>query len=364
MPLRPKPEVENLKVCPHGGINYAEMRAIGLTPEGVLDFSVCINPFMPPPGIRKILDTITIEQYPDSKATELRQPLSESLGVRPDNILVGSGTTELIRLTALTYFKQGDPVLILEPTYGDYEVACQIVGAEPVKQWLRAEDNFTPKIEGTVELIKERCPKGVFICNPNNPTGKYLRQQDIEILLDAMGDSLLILDEAYISFVEKNWSSLNLISRGNVVILRSMTKDYALAGLRLGYAIASHEIINNLRRVCPPWNVNIIAQKVGAIVLEDMNYLKQSLRKIKEVKEFLVEELSRLGFTPLPSDTHFFLVKVGNARAFRTALLKHGILVRDGTSFGLPEYVRIAPRTMPECQKLIAAIQALKRQGE
>ena len=334
------------------------MRTIGLTPEAVLDFSVCTNPFMPPPGIRKILSAIPIEQYPDSEATELRQRLSEGLGLAPENILVGSGTTELIRLIALTYFGHGDCILIHEPTYGEYEVACQIVGAEPVKLRGKEEDNFTPKLEETVNFIRDCRPRGVFICNPNNPTGKYLSRQEVELISDAIGDGLLILDEAYVAFVSESWSSADLIPKGDVIVLRSMTKDYGLAGLRLGYAIASQEIIGNLRKVCPPWNVNVIAQKVGATVLENADYFEQSKIKISEAKQFLVDGLSRLGFPILPSDTNYFLVKVGNARKFRAALLKHGILVRDCTSFGLPEYIRIAPRTMPECQKLIAAIQA------
>jgi len=318
---------------------------------------------MPPPRIRETLNTIAIEQYPDSESTELRQRLSERLGVTPGNILAGSGTTELIRLIALTYFRQEDCVLILEPTYGEYEVACHIAGAQPVKQWARAEDNFVPNMKETIDLISEHRPRGIFICNPNNPTGKYLSKRDVETVLDAIGDGIFILDEAYIAFVEKNWSSVDWISRGNVVILRSMTKDYGLAGLRLGYAIASQEIIDSLRLVRPPWNVNVIAQKMGAVALEDVNYLEQTKKKIREARQFLIDELSRLGFQSLPSDTNFFLVRVGNTQAFRAALLKRGIMVRDCTSFGLPEYVRIAPRTMPECQKLIAAIQTLNREG-
>ena len=110
MPLQPRPEIENLQVCPHGGINYAELSAMGITPEAVLDFSVCTNPFMPPPGIGEMLNNIAIDKYPDCEATELRQRLSERLGVPPDYILVGSGTTELIRLIALAYFRRGDRI--------------------------------------------------------------------------------------------------------------------------------------------------------------------------------------------------------------------------------------------------------------
>ena len=362
MSLPPRPEVENLKACPHGGIDYAELRAMGIAPEEVIDFSVCSNPFAPPSKVKKILDTIAIEQYPDPEATELRKYLSVKLGAAPDNILAGSGVVELIRLIALTYFRQGESVLILEPTFGEYEVACQIVGAKPIKQWTKAEDNFTPRINETVNLLRQHHPRGIFICNPNNPTGRYLSRQEIETVLAAGEATLLVLDEAYINFIDNSWSSIDLISQDNVIILHSMTKDYALAGLRLGYAVAKPEIINNLRRVRPPWNVNIIAQKAGAIALEDADYLERSKRKINEAKQFLVDKLYQLGLSPLPTATNFFLVRVGDARALRSALLKHGILVRDGTSFGLPEYIRIAVRTLPECQKFIAAIKALKHE--
>ena len=361
MSLRPKPEIENLHVSPHGGMDYAELRAAGIDPAAVLDFSVCTNPFMPPAGTRKILSDVVIDQYPDSAATELRDKLSARLDVPADNILAGSGTTELIRLIALAYFRQGDSALILEPTYGEYEVACRIAGVEPLKLRAREEDNFVPGIAEAVNLIQRHHPRAVFICNPNNPTGRYLPRRDIEPILKALPDGLLILDEAYLAFVEQGWQSVDLLSQGNVVILRSMTKDYGLAGLRLGYAIANQEIIGNLRRVCPPWNVNAVAQKMGAASLDYTDYLEKTKPKVAAAKQLLIDSLSRTGMEIVPSDTNFFLVKVGDARAFRTALLRHGILVRDCASFGLPQYVRIAPRTLPECRRLITAIDTVVR---
>ena len=120
---------------------------------------------------------------------------------------------------------------------------------------------------------------------------------------------------------------------------------------------------DGLRPALPPWNVNIIAQKVGAAVLEQEAYLVESLAKVREAKKLLVEELTGLGFRVLPSDAHYFLVRVGDAAACRRSLLRYGILVRDGTSFGLPEYVRIAPRTLPECRKLVAAMGKILRSG-
>ena len=364
MLLRPKPEVENIETCLHGGLNYAELRLMGLAPDEILDFSVNSNPFPPPLGVRKMLNTIAFERYPDTEAAEFKQRLSEKLGLTPDNILVGNGAVELIRLLALTYFGRGDCVLVYEPTFGEYKVACQIVGAKVVNQRGREEENFALRLEEMVSLIRRHRPRGVFVCNPNNPTGQYLSRQEIETILDACRGSLLILDEAYIAFVDKIWSSVDLISRGNVVIVRSMTKDYALAGLRLGYAVANEEIIGSLCRVRPPWNVNVVAQKAGVVVLGDIGYLERCQREIKRAKHFLTSKLRRIGFTLFPSSTNFFLVKVANASDFRMALLKRGILVRDCTSFGIPRYIRIASRTMPECQRLIAAIQAMKDEGD
>jgi len=346
-------------------MNYAELKAKGVSPEALLDFSVCTNPFMPPKEIKKmLLGDFAIEQYPDSEATELRQKLAAKLRISPENIIAGSGTTELIRLIALAYFNKGDSVLLLEPTYGEYELASQFAGATVVKQRSRAEDGFVPRIDEVINLIDQHRPKALFICNPNNPTGRYLSQPEVKKILTAIGDGLLILDEAYLSFAEQTLPSIELISQGNVILLRSMTKDYALTGLRLGYAIASKEIINTLRLVCPPWNVNIIAQQVGVWVLEHEEALDKSKQKIREAKQFLLEGLSQLGLPSMPSDTHYFLVRAGNAKVFRAQLLKHGIQVRDGTSFGLPEYVRISTRTIPECQKLLAAIKELKEKSE
>jgi histidinol-phosphate aminotransferase len=334
---------------------------LGVAPEDVIDFSVCTNPFMPPPDVREIkLDSLNVAQYPDSEASELRQRLSAKLGISRECLLVGSGTTELIRLVAQAYFRPGDNMFTLAPTYGEYEVAAVIAGASVIRQRLQAEEGFMPDLAETADLMRRHRPRAVFICNPNNPTGKYLAPADIDTVLGAMDDSLLVLDEAYVSFVTESWPSVDLIDRGNVVILRSMTKDYGLAGLRLGYSVASPEITASLRRVQPPWSVNAVAQRAGVLALADDGYLADTMTKIGDARRYLAGELTRLGLPPLPSDTHYFLVKVGNAARFRAALLKRGLLVRDGASFGLPEYVRLGTRPLPDCRRLVAAIGELQ----
>ncbi len=367
MSLLPRPEIRDVTPMPHGGIDYAEVEALGVAPQDILDFSTNLNPLGPPPGVMKMLSEVEISCYPDSEAYYLKHSLAEKLGVKMRNLLVGSGSTELIRLAALAYFAPGDKVLIIEPTFGEYQVACQITAAVLIKQRLSAQNGFWLDTSETVELIRQHHPKGVFVCNPNNPTGRYLSRADFEKILNAGKDSLVVLDEAYVSFVDSAWSSLDLAlhsslraEQSNLLVLRSMTKDYAMAGLRLGYGVAKEKIIVNLRRICPPWNVNVLAQKAGIIAIAREEYLKRCQIELRQAKNYLVAELSSLGLPPLPSEANFFLVKVGDAPRFRRELLKRMILVRDCTSFGLPQYVRIAPRTLPQCQKLITAIKEVR----
>lgn len=359
MPLRPRQEITRLGMYAHGGYDYAELEALGIDPKRIIDFSVSTNPFMPPPGIKETLNSIPIDRYPDSDANELKQKLAEKLGISVEMILPANGTTELIRLAALTYFRRNDRVLIIEPTYGEYEPACILAGARIIGYRAPEAANFIADTGEIAEIIRRQHPSAVFICNPNNPTGGYLSRREIEKVLEALGDGLLILDEAYISFVDKRWNSAVLTGCDNVLLLRSMTKEYGIPGLRLGYAVACREIIESLRLVLPPWNVNIAAQAVGRAVLDEDEYLEESLRQVSEAKRFLTNEITNMGLKTLPSKANYFLVKTGKATEFRTQLLMKGIQVRDCTSFGLPEYIRIAPRTMPECRKLIEALREI-----
>jgi histidinol-phosphate aminotransferase len=363
LPLRPRRNIAGLGQCHHGGIDPAELASRGIDPDAIIDFSISTNPFMPPPGIREELSGLSFGQYPDSTATALRRALASRLSVTPDNILVGSGTTELIRLIALTYLRRGDSALIIEPTYGEYEVAARFAGARLRRYRAQEKDGFRPDISEVTGLIRNCRPRLGFVCNPNNPTGVYLPRDDIETLLAAMPEGLLVLDEAYVAFVADAGDSTGLIERDNIVLLRSMTKDYGMPGLRLGYAVAHGAIIEALRRVMPPWSVNSVALTVGAAVLPRDEYFRQSLRQVRRAKDSLVEDLTGLGLEVLPSAANYFLIKVGDGAAFRSALLGKGIQVRDCASFGLPEYIRIAPRTPPENEKLVAAVAAILPSG-
>ncbi|MGD9116887.1 MAG: histidinol-phosphate transaminase [Dehalococcoidia bacterium] len=363
MPLAPRKAVASLTPGQHGGPDYAELEKLGIAPEELIDFSVSLNPNGVPSKIRPLVKGTRLASYPDPRCLGLRRAIARRTGLSIGNIIAGNGATELIRLAAIAYLDRGDRALVIEPTYGDYRTAAEITGAEVVAQRLSATSDFKPDILVTIALIKSAGPKLVFIGNPNNPTGAYLSRHQFERILDAVPDSLVVLDEAFVSFVSRGQSFLELIDRGNLLIVRSMTKDYGLAGLRLGYAVAGARIIATLERVRPPWSVNVVAQQAGIAALSQENYLQKGRELAVNGKRYLVEELEKMGYRCLPSRANFFLAEVGDAAGLRKQLLSRGILVRDCGSFGLPRYIRLAPKSMKKNRRLIAALEEMAMGG-
>jgi histidinol-phosphate aminotransferase len=199
-------------------------------------------------------------------------------------------------------------------------------------------------------------PKMVWFANPANPTGQYVSQATVEAILTVF-DGLLVLDEAYRNFVAEPWPSLPLHESGRVVLVRSMTKDYALAGLRLGYVVAHPTIIAHLRRVRVPWSVNALAQAAGLAALQSESFLIESRARLLADRVTLVQALEALGWACVPTDTHFFLTRVPapwpDAATVREALLRAGLMVRDCTSFGLPRHIRLATRRPDENERIV-----------
>ena len=201
-------------------------------------------------------------------------------------------------------------------------------------------------------------PRLAFLCTPNNPTGCTLPLEMLAKWAREHPATLFVVDEAYLAFAPGSRSALDL-GADNVLVLRSMTKDYALAGLRLGYAAGPEGIVSALARIRPPWNVNALAQAAGLAALADGEHIRRSLGELARARGHLVADLEALGLTVLPSAVHFFLVEVGNAAATRAGLLQGGMLVRDCTSFGLPAFVRVATRRPEENERLVAAWRGL-----
>jgi histidinol-phosphate aminotransferase len=354
----PRPELRHMPDAIHGALDFAELDHLGLAPEAVLDFSVNGNPYGPSPRVREALAQVPYDRYPDREALALRSVLSTHLDVPVDDILVGNGSTELIWLVALAFVRVGDAVLLVGPTFGEYTRAAVLMGARLRQYTARRAEGFCVVPEAVTQLLQQYQPRLVFLCNPNNPTGTFIAPDSIAQWAATCPGTLFIVDEAYLTFTASAPSVLP-IRYPNMLVLRSMTKAYALAGLRLGYAVGSPDILEALRRARPPWSVNALAQAAGIAALQDTAHLTHCLARIAQAKHDFVAGLWAVGLTPVPSTTHFFLVRVGNGTTCRHALLRHGMLVRDCASFGLPAYIRVATRRPEENARLLTVLKEL-----
>ena len=300
--------------------------------------------------------------YPEANGSlELRELVANSYpDTTPENVLITNGSAEANFLCTMTVLEPGDELIYMVPNYLQIGTLAESIGVKvkPIK--LRAEFNWQIDLDELNCLITSKT-KMIAVCNPNNPTGSYLEQKEVETLADAvgLGVGLLILDEAYVSFVEQPWDSLAILNRPNVVILRSMTKDYALTGLRAGYCIASEEVISHLAAYQPDWSVNGLAQAGVMAALADTDYLTKARFEVARSKEFLIQRLNALDFEVPPSAANFLLARVGDAQSWRDRLARKGMFVRDCTSFGLPEFIRIGIRSLPDCQRLMETMEAL-----
>jgi histidinol-phosphate aminotransferase len=357
--LRPRPCIEKISLPVHGGPDPVELAGKGLSPKDILDFSVSVNPFKLPRAVYSSLRYAPVQQYPDSASSGLIRLLAARTGCSEASLAAGSGSTELIRAAALAYLERNDYAVTLEPTYAEYELACHLCNATVKKFKLEEAGQFSFDADAFIEFARLFSPKAIFICNPNNPTGGYIEKQQLERILSAFSGSLLVLDEAYLAFTRDTWDSLGLLNHGNLLVIRSMTKDYGLAGLRLGYAAAAPGIIAALKKTLPPWNVNVMAQTAGLAVLGDDRYLQRQAARIQTAGMYLSNSFRRLGYSVVPSRTNFFMVRVGDAAAFRESLLLQGFLVRDCSSFGMPAYIRVAPRSLADCRKLVSAVKEM-----
>ena len=350
----------------HGGLNLAELRALGLGAAEVLDFSASINPLGVSPAVTEALRHLDLAAYPDPECRELRDALGERLGVQADRILIGNGATELIHLIARALLRSADAAAIFTPTFGEFQAACRLQGVAPVLIAPAEGRTFRWDLPAAARLIAALRPSLLFLCNPNNPTGTYLGADDLEAIAAALGDAgLLVLDEAYAPFVERRWDAARLLRRGNVALLRSMTKDHALTGLRLGYLLSSRAVVERVRRFQHSWSVNAAAQAAGVAALADGAHVARGREAVRRGRSYLTQELGRLGLSCTEASANFLLAGVGAAAALRLRLLReHRVCVRDCASFGLPDHVRIGVRRMADCRRLAGALRQVLGNGD
>ncbi len=358
MPIKPRSILLNMPQAHHGAFDFAELEHLGLRSEEIIDFSANINPYGPSPAVQKVLEKTNYKAYPDRESLVLRRALASHLDISAERIMVGNGTAELLWLTAFAYIRPNDRVLILAPTFGEYERVSRLMDARVSSYQANARSGFAVEITEVSQRLHNADYRIVFLCSPNNPTGRILPLDALSTWAGAYPETLFVVDEAYLPFADGAVSALSL-ELENLLVMRSMTKDYAIAGLRLGYAVGAPSVIGALRASRPPWNVNALAQAAGVAALQDGEYLQSTLAKIRANKKEFVRELKALELQVLPSETHYFLINVGNGKSFRSKLLQEGVQVRDCASFGLPEYVRLATRLPEENERLLKALRNL-----
>ena len=359
----------------HGGIKAAELRALGLRPEDCLDFSASVSPLGPPEGVMEAIAAVDLTAYPDPHCLALGEAVAGHHGVdgvADGNVIVGNGSTEIIHLLTRAYIEQtsgasSKTALLLTPTYGEYDGAARISGGKV--QTLVADrvcDGFAWDIGAAAEVVTREKPALTFVCNPNNPTGVLLGRQELEHLAEAMAGAagLLVVDEAYINLSERR-AEADVVAlaaqHGSVVALRSMTKDYALTSLRLGYAVAARPVIRRLATLQPDWSVNGLAQAAGIVALNADGYLERARGAVAASRECVVERLEATGIRCYPTEANFVLAQVGDAGGLRDLLARRGLFVRDCTSFGLPDCIRIGLRPVADCIRLTDAITEMTK---
>jgi histidinol-phosphate aminotransferase len=340
-----------LEPVSHGGASAADLVRQGIDPASVadlIDLSTNVHAYGPPASIAATLARVSLDRYPDANAATMREAMAHQLGVEPVQVVAGNGSVELIYLLAHVYLDPGDRALVIGPTFSEYSSAIRFCGAESVEYRAPEQHDFRPDLESILDLIRTRRPKLVFCCNPNNPTGQVLGEAEVRVLMEAAGrvGGLLVLDEAYLPLADTGvftWRSADLLESGPAVLLRSVTKDYAVPGLRLGYALTPVGVGQTLNDVRLPWGVNVFAEAVGRTLLTETAYLDGCRRRLAQDKAYLLESLDRIKAFYIPSTTNFCLIRVsGSARACRQALLQRGVIVRDCTNFGLPNHIRVS----------------------
>lgn len=323
------------------------------------------NPLGPSPkaisAIREALENL--HRYPDGYSFQLRETLAKKLEVSGDAIVFGNGSNEIIELLTRTFLREGDEVIMPVPSFLMYEILVQASGGRPVKVSLK---NHTLDLEAMAESVSPRT-RMVFVNNPNNPTGTIVTKDAFEKFLERIPkDVMVVVDEAYIEFVRDPSCPVGtdyLESSCPVVTLRTFSKAYGLAGLRIGYGVMSKEIADYMNRVRQPFNANMLAQIGALAALSDDRFFKETIETVHQQLDFLYEEIARLGLRFYPTETNFFLIDVQqDAKKVFEMMLRKGVIVRAMTSYGYPECIRVSVGRPEENQRFVQALEEVKEE--
>lgn len=324
------------------------------------------NPLGPSPkaleAIRRVIGEM--HRYPDGSAYYLRHALAERLKVSPDEVVVGNGSNDLLVLLTQALLSPGDEAVIGDPAFVVYRLAVQAVNGSVVEVPLVEHTHDLPAM---AQAVTERT-KLLFIANPNNPTGTMVTAKEVDALLAALPDHVVIvMDEAYVEYIDREDfpDCLTAVRSGSaVVVCRTFSKIYGLAGLRVGYAVAPAPIVEAINQVRPPFNVSSLAQAAALAALDDDAHVSASRKANRAGLDQLATGLGSMGVDYVPSVANFLLVEVGDGRTSYEALLRQGVIVRPMAGYGLAAYVRVTVGTEEENDRFLKALSRwLARSG-
>lgn len=333
-------------------------RSLGL--KEVIKLASNENPLGPSPkavsAIRKSLGKLN--RYPQGPCFLLRQRLAKGLGVKPGNLIFGNGSDEIIDIIIKAFSEPDDEIITSDTTFLEYKIIAQQNGRQVRCVSLK---DFRYNLLRIKEAIGPKT-KAVFIANPNNPTGTYVSKAEVDDFLKGLPERVVVIfDEAYLEFVDSPDfpKSLSYFRQGkNVIILRTFSKIYGLAGLRIGYGIAAEELIRYMERCRQPFNVNTLAQEAARAALDDRDFLKKAQRLAWAGKKYLYRELNKLKIDYISSTANFILINIGqDGLAIFNKLLRQGVIVRDMRQYGLKNFIRVTIGTEKENEKFIEALK-------
>ncbi|OYT74522.1 MAG: histidinol-phosphate transaminase [Armatimonadetes bacterium JP3_11] len=358
MPIRARAHVAQMQPYRPGKTPEQLMQELGLSE--LIKLSANENPLGASPrakeAILQHLDTIHL--YPDGNCTVLRDALSRFYNLPPDHFAFGNGSDELIHLFGVAYLEAGDELIMAHPSFVRYEASAQLNNA--VLKRIPLTQDYRHDLPRMAQAITERT-KLLYIANPNNPTGTIVYRDELEQFLERVPDHVLvILDEAYFEYVDHPEYPNGVDSvraERNVVVFRTFSKAYGLAGLRIGYAIGRPELLDPVERVREPFNVNTLAQVAAAAAITDFEHLERTRAFNRAGLNYLQAACERLGLRFVPSYANFLLIEIGcECVRIQQEILRRGVLVRTGEAFGMPHFLRVNTGTPEQNERFIEAL--------